>query len=302
MVGEPKPPGRFNTLISTFAAVVSTLGAALGIYISWQQTALKERQEAFSRELDGARQRLASQVEDRTRLENRQRFYLELEEKLLLPAISAGDLPRQRVALAFVQSLEDSEFRRAFLGLLQSDQARPEVQAVAGRVLLQEDRFDDDTRGRAEQRVAAAPPPVAPVSGGAAPTPAGAPPDPVRSLSIPGEANGWDFDVFWCERGGNAAMDQAAAAMRIIDRSMPGHGLIRVRLLPDSINQQPGYRIGGYVIRREDTPDERAKATELRRALDGNLGGAVFAEQLSSQTTRFYLSVFVCPGIAASSR
>src|SRR5262245_6706334 len=220
----------FNTIVSTIAAIISAASVAVGIYISIQQNELKTRQDEFSRELEGARQRLAGQIEDRTRIENRQRFYLEIEEKLLLPAIRERDLPRQRVALAFVQSLEDSELRRAFLGLLQSDQAQPEVQQVAGRVLQQENVFDADTRGRAEQRTA---PPRPPVPG---PAPAGG-----ESLVTPGDAKGWDFDVFHCERSGKEGLNQAAAAMRIIDRALPGHGLIRVRLLPDSINQQPGY-------------------------------------------------------------
>jgi hypothetical protein len=71
-------------------------------------------------------------------------------------------------------------------------------------------------------------------------------------------------------------------------------GRIRVKELPDSINAKSGYRVNGYVIRKNNSEIDIAKA--LKKLGDLTLKKNVFTWQTTLQDTPGYVSVFVCPG------
>jgi hypothetical protein len=73
-------------------------------------------------------------------------------------------------------------------------------------------------------------------------------------------------------------------------------GRIRVRELPDSINAKSGYRVNGYVIRRNNIKREIEIAKALKKLGDSTLGKDIFTLQTTLQDTPWYVSVFVCLG------
>ena len=103
----------------------------------------------------------------------------------------------------------------------------------------------------------------------------------------------WDIDVFWFSSSDDMAKSQAnEIAKQILSEGAKGR--IRVKELPDSINAKSGYRVNGYVIRKNNSEIDIAKA--LKKLGDLTLGKNVFTWQTTLQDTPWYVSVFVCPG------
>lgn len=106
----------------------------------------------------------------------------------------------------------------------------------------------------------------------------------------------WDIDVFWCSSSLDKITELQAnkIAKQILLEGAKGR--IRVKELPDSINAKSGYRVNGYVIRRNDIKREREIAEALKKLGDSTLGKDIFTLQTTLQDTPGYVSVFVCPG------
>lgn len=109
------------------------------------------------------------------------------------------------------------------------------------------------------------------------------------------------IDVFWCKNKDNKEdaiqkrnNEEATKVQDRLETAGGKKGFVRLRPLPHSINESPGYRIEGIVIRRDQNEDTVALAvkTEADRALGGAVPGFVLTS--SRQGTAGYLSVFVC--------
>lgn len=98
-----------------------------------------------------------------------------------------------------------------------------------------------------------------------------------------------DVDVFYCASKQNTA---EPIARSIVALKQPGEsGRWRLRLLPESVNQQPGYGIASNEI-RYNVPDETGAARLLVERIT-NTGHKVSLRE-SQQLTKWYISVFVC--------
>lgn len=98
-----------------------------------------------------------------------------------------------------------------------------------------------------------------------------------------------DVDVFYCA---SKQSTSELIAKSIIALKQPGEsGRWRLRLLPESVNQQPGYGITSNEI-RYNTPDETDAAKVLAERI-ANVGHKVSLRE-SQQLTKWYISVFIC--------
>jgi|JI8StandDraft_2_1071088.scaffolds.fasta_scaffold06859_5 hypothetical protein len=99
----------------------------------------------------------------------------------------------------------------------------------------------------------------------------------------------YDVDIFFCvqKRETSEPVAKQLIALRRLDES----GRWRLRALPETINQQPGYGVRSTEI-RYNAPDEAPQAQVLVDRLAG--AGVQAALRVSSQSTPWYLSVFVC--------
>lgn len=98
-----------------------------------------------------------------------------------------------------------------------------------------------------------------------------------------------DVDVFYCAAKQNTA---EPIAKSIVALKQPGEsGRWRLRLLPESVNQQPGYGITSNEI-RYNVPDETDAATALVERI--TKAGHKVSLRESQQLTKWYISVFVC--------
>lgn len=106
--------------------------------------------------------------------------------------------------------------------------------------------------------------------------------------------SGWDYDIFWCEKSGESAEKSAQRIVNHLnEKKAKGDdtiGRVRVRMLPDSINEQPGYRISGNLIRYNESESKQAQL--LKQSTNAIVP---FDLSLSRMNTKWYLSAFICP-------
>ncbi len=99
----------------------------------------------------------------------------------------------------------------------------------------------------------------------------------------------YDVDVFFCsqKRQSSEPIARKIASLKLPDET----GRWRVRSLPETVNQQPGYGVRSNEV-RYNVPDETQQAKViLQRLLSAKVEASLRA---TAQNTPWYLSVFVC--------
>lgn len=184
----------------------------------------------------------------------------------VVKAIESKDEHKQAVSQALVASMLSLEdpLRHGLLAVLASSSA-PRVRADARAMLSKEVTYQNENN---EKRTA-------------------------KSSQATSWLGNWDFDIFWCERSGEAAKKLATTIADALNAE-GGNGRIRSRLLPDSINARPGYQNTGLTIRYNT--NEKSMADKLKQFSDRiTAPHGTFELALSAQPTPWYLSAFVCP-------
>jgi hypothetical protein len=205
--------------------------------------------------------------ERRAERESVQKVQIEVYQQVVT-SLEKNRPEMQRVAAALVTSLLDEPLRGGLLNALATT-AEPSIAQKVRETLTSENVFRRDESVTAQPEVE----------------------DKVRPKSFSWEDV--DYDVFWCERSGEAAKRMASRIVAQL-KEEGARGRLRVRMLPDSINARPGYQHSGFVIRMN--PGEELQASQLKRVCDAALTGAgTFHLSLSAQNTPWYLSAFVCP-------
>ena len=112
---------------------------------------------------------------------------------------------------------------------------------------------------------------------------------PPKNNEVRSAVGSYNVDFFYCEKKQSTSEPLARSARALKTTMDTGHW--RVRALPESINQQPGYSIQTNVI-RFTPPDERPVADALAKALAAK-GVKVQFQEISYPTPN-YVSVFIC--------
>ena len=117
-----------------------------------------------------------------------------------------------------------------------------------------------------------------------------------------GSKEGWDIDVFYCENGGESKqVDALNAAKAIMD---PKRGRIRVKALPASVNQQPGYQVFQNEIRADygqsvAAEHEWQEASEIKTTIEKVIGTKnLKIEPNRGNPSEWYISVFFCKNVS----
>ncbi len=261
-------------LVPVVTAVLTIVTTALGIVATNQ----KRQIEALDSQLQAELKRSAEVRAERESLEKlRLTLYQEVHKVL-----SAGETSRDsRVVGAtatLVRHLSVGEFRDGLLKALeansQSDEARAEVQYVQAEAQTadraREQAALPEAQKKALREAAVQVTPTAP-----------------RWLN-------WDVDFFWCEGtpGADARARSALEKVRALDSQASGRW--RVRMLPRTRNDAPGYGVRRDEIRVDaGNAAEKAIGTALQSALATETGRS-FTLVESSQGTSWYLSTFFC--------
>ena len=246
--------------IAAFVATLATLLSGLSAFqVSRFETKLKEVQA--ERELNF-------------------RIYTSIAD-----ALESGDPKRVMAVRGIVEAMASDNIKPKFLEALE-----PAIVRVYQKeeLAVSQPRSEDTTP---ENKDTAAVDTLPSEETGAT-TPEPAPVEAAEPRSNPwGE---WDIDIFWCADGSlNAEND--ANKIRAWLQQDGAQGRIRARILPSSVNQQSGYRVSGYEIRR--SADEVGMANRLEtflRSIEG-VGDHPWKQRTTTQDTPWYISVFICP-------
>ncbi|GAA5785400.1 hypothetical protein [Chitiniphilus shinanonensis] len=246
-------------ILTSINLVVTIVAASVGI---WTKAKLDQADVVLKR-VEAQTQESTERRAERESLERRQMSVYEA----VVRSLESDDRRRQEVAMALVTSMLSDPLRHELLLVLTKSQVQ-EIKQAAVRTVQQEQLFKQEQ------------PPVVVASA------------PRAQPQHPAEFSRYRFDVFWCERLGAAGQAQAARIGAALRDS--GVAQARVRMLPDSINAQAGYRVTGYVIRADE--GEEAVAAHLREVMGGaGVGGQAIQTTRSRQGTANYMSAFVCP-------
>ena len=255
-------PSSGRTLLERLQVIVSIALAVAAGYSAWQMNATEKSLKETERSLKTRESERKDSEETRANRESLEKKQL-LVYDAVVKSLESGDAKKQSVAKALVTALLEDPLRTEMLVVLTTS-AAPEVKKEAQATIAQESTY------KAEERVVRTEPREKPASWA-----------------------DWDFDLFWCERSGNAAQAQAENIKKQLEAE-GAKGRIRVRLLPDSINDRPGYQHAGYVVRYN--AGEESQSNQLKSLGDRVVGPAAsFVTSISYQSTPWYLSAFLCP-------
>jgi hypothetical protein len=174
--------------------------------------------------------------------------------------------PKDEEALrVLIESLAEDPFRYKLLSVLAVNASTPEAKLSAS---------ESSTFYRDESLVVQRPSPA---------------PAPVNEAVGRSPIGSMDVDVFYCatKRATSETIAKSILALKQPSES----GRWRLRLLPDSVNQQPGYGVTSNEV-RYNPPEE----TEAARAIAERMNKAGLHSSIreSQQLTKWYLSVFIC--------
>lgn len=188
-------------------------------------------------------------------------LYQEVRKILENKSKTAKDEEALRV---LIESLAEDPFRYKLLSVLAVSASAPDVKRSA---------TESSTFYRDESWIAQRAPKLNQVSEAKQQSPVGS----------------MDVDVFYCaqKQASSEPVAKNILALRKADES----GRWRLRLLPESVNQQPGYGVVSNEI-RYNAPDETPAARSLADRLEQ--AGYKISLRETQQSTKWYVSIFIC--------
>lgn len=264
MSADPTAANRVGTWLAWMQTGATTVVAVVGAYFVWQLN----RTQA---DLNIVEQQVAQQQQIRAERESLDGKRIKVYEAVV-ESLSKSDERMQRVSAALVRAMLEEPLRTELLTVL-SEAGTPQVRDEVKRALdqAQVSAFERAEVEKKATRVIEA------------------------SQRTPASHFAWenvDYDLFWCESSGPQA-EAVAKGMRDVMQAQGAKGRLRVRVLPDSVNARPGYGHTSNVVRYNSGEEKQADA--LVGIGNQMLGGTgPFGKSLSAQTTRWYLSAFVC--------
>jgi hypothetical protein len=258
----------------------SVLAAILAAWVNYTVSEEKSRTEATQAEVQKQLADISTLVQERgiKKVDEDLEFQV---YSAVTNALKTNDAKQQQAASALVIAMLREPLRTDLLHVfVQSQTTAPQVRDHVDKVLNEEQMFKTEDATVAESSASKKHESSAAAAGAVTPS--------SSSASIWGD---YDFDIFWCEHSGEAAQHQAEAIVAAL-KAAGARGRLRSRLLPDTINAQPGYRIDGYSIRRHG--GDAAQAQALQAVAQKIVPDSNFEIVLSGQPFRWYLSAFVC--------
>lgn len=252
---------------------LAVASAAIALYAAWKAVpldselkSLQTQTQRLDLDLKAAEGRL-KEAEARLRETESGRkltfdLYQEVRKILERKDRTAKDEEALRV---LVESLAEDPFRYKLLSVLAVSATTPEVKRSASE---SSDFYRDESAVSQRPTLAT---------------------DQNKDAQAKSPVGSMDVDVFFCsaKRATSEPIAKEVVALRLPSES----GRWRLRLLPDSVNQQPGYGVTSTEI-RYNAPEETAAARALAERMSKIVRKVALRE--SQQPTKWYVSVFIC--------
>ena len=269
----------FNIEVASKIVTLCSLGiAAVAAWIALPLDAQLKRLQTETQQLDNQLKLAASKIRDteiqlketETRLkeaESARKLSFDLYQEVKATLEKKEQAPRTEEALrVLIESLAEDPFRYKLLAVLAVGSATEGgKKAAAESSTFFRDEAALSTRDAVLQATLAPPASSA------------------RSLT------NYDVDVFFCA---DKQSTSEGVARRVVALKTPNEtGRWRLRALPESVNQQPGYRIRSNEV-RYNVPEENLQAEIVRERLQS--AGVQATLRPAAQNTPWYISIFIC--------
>jgi len=256
------PPVTPANHIDTLTKVLTLISLGLAIYATWKALpydAEIKRLEAETQRLDLA---LKQADADLKGLESSRKITLELYQEVKNVIQKKDKDQREEEAVrVLVESLADDPFRWKLLSVIANGAKSEAVKQAASET---SNYYKEESLVRSD----------------VATTPATTPSSGIGTYNV---------DFFYCED--KTPLSESVARSLLSLKTSSSTGRWRVRSLPVSINEKPGYGIKSNIIRF--TPPEEKPAAEAMAKLLGSKGVNVQLQEISFPTPG-YISVFIC--------
>lgn len=260
--------------LETASKVLTVCSLALAVLAAWKALpldaelkALQAETQRLDNELKLAGARIQEAEAKLKEAESGRKLSFDLYQEVKAVLEKKERTPRDEEALrVLIESLAEDPFRYKLLSVLAVGSATESGKKAAA---------ESSTFFREEAVLA---------SRAVAPTASrSAAPGALKSLT------NYDIDIFFCteKRASSEPVARQIAGLKLVEES----GRWRVRALPETINQQPGYGVRSNEV-RYNVPDETAQANLMLERLRG--AGVEASLRATTQQTPWYLSVFVC--------
>jgi hypothetical protein len=256
-----------SSVIDTATKFVALVSLAFGVYATWKvfpTDAEIKRLQAESTRLDLALKKADADLKN---IESSRKITLELyqEVKKVIEA-KEKDQREEDAVRVLVEALADDPFRWKLLNVIAVGAKSKEVKSTAAA-----------TGKYYEEQSVVATVDVSPTT------------STTQATSATSTLGSYNIDFFFCETKRTTSEPLARAALTL--KSKGDTGRWRVRLLPESINQQPGYGVTNNQI-RFTPPEERPIADAIAAGLSSK--GLKFELRETAYQTPNYVSVFFC--------
>lgn len=258
--------------LDNITKVIAIGSAALALFATWRTLpldaelkSLQAQTQKLDLDLKVAEGRLKEAEARLKETESGRKLSFDLYQEVRKILENRNKTAKDEEALrVLIESLAEDPFRYKLLSVLAVSASAPDVKRSA---------TESSTFYRDESWIAQRAPQVKQVSEGAQLSPVGS----------------MDVDVFYCanKQASSEPIAKNVLALRKADES----GRWRLRLLPESVNQQPGYGVVSNEI-RYNAPDETKAARSLADRLEQ--AGYKISLRETQQSTKWYVSVFIC--------
>lgn len=256
-----------NKLLTICSLGVAVLAAWKALPLDAELKTLQAETQRLDNELKVAGARLREAETQLKEAESGRKLSFDLYQEVKTVLEKKERTPRDEEALrVLIESLAEDPFRYKLLSVLAVGSATESGKMAAA----ESSTFFREEAALSTRTVA----------------PAAAPARPSAAATSLGS---YDIDIFYCadRRSSSEPVARRLAALKQADES----GRWRVRALPETVNQQPGYGVRSNEI-RYNVPDEAAQAKIILERLQAS--GIQAALRATAQQTAWYLSVFVC--------
>lgn len=253
------------SIVDSATKVLTLLSLGIAVFAAWKALPADsqiKRLQAQAQELDIAVKKNDSELKG---IESSRKVTLELYQEVKKVIEKKDKDPREEDAVrVLVESLADDPFRWKLLKVLAVGAKSPEVKQAAAATSMFYEEESSVQRNLAAQTPAA-----------------------VTNAST--NFASFNIDFFYCEKKRATSEPLARSALGL--KGSGENGRWRIRALPESVNQQPGYSVTSSEI-RFTPPQERSVAEALSKALATKNIRATLHE--TSYPTPGYVSVFIC--------
>jgi hypothetical protein len=258
------PESNASVKLDLATKLLAGISVAISVFAAWKAVPVDaeiKRLQAETVRLDLA---LKQADADLKNIESNRKLTMELYQEVKKVIEKQEKDPREEDAVkVLVESLSDDPFRWKLLNVIAIGAKSSDVKESAAAASK---FYEEDAVAKRDISV------------------------PATATSTAGKTIGaYNIDFFFCESRRSTSEPLARAALN--SKGKNDSGRWRVRLLPESVNQQPGYGITGNQI-RYTPPGEKPIADAIAHSFASN--GVQFAFHETSYSTPGYVSVFFC--------